>query len=127
MEREKRVLIVESDIKLAEKIYFVFRKKGLVANTTSRASEAIRSIQQEHISVLILDVDVKDMAWDEVVPIIKGLDPSLPIIITAAHNTPELEAHILRQKVFYYHLKSFGTEELILAVQNAIEKPKSYG
>ena len=93
-------------------------------NTTERASEAIRNIQQEPVSVLIMDVGLKDMAWEEAVPIIKGLDPFLPIIITSAHNTPELEANILNHEIFFYHVKSFGSEELILAVKNALEKPK---
>jgi DNA-binding NtrC family response regulator len=122
MEREKRILIVEPDQKLAKKCYFLFRKEGFVAITTDRAAEAIRKIQQEHISVLILDVGVKDMAWEEVVPIIKGISPDLPIIMTSNQNTPELEASILRHKAFYYHVKSFGTEELLLAVRNAIDK-----
>jgi len=125
MEKEKRILIVEPDPKVAEKNILTFRKEGFVLNMTDRASEAIRNIQEQHYSVLIMDVGVKDMAWDEAVPIIKGLDPSLPIILTANDNTPELEATILRQKPFYYHVKSFGTEELILAVHNAIEKSRS--
>jgi len=126
MEKGKLILIVEPDSKLAKKNCLFFRKEGFVVDTTERASEAIRKIQQEHISVLILDVGIKDMVWDEVVPIIKGLDPDLPIIITSNKNTPELEANILRHKTFYYHVKSFGTEELILAVQNAIEKPMTH-
>ena len=126
MEREQRILIVEPDQKLAQKSYLLFRKEGFVANTTERASEAIRNIQEEHISVLVLDVGVKDMAWEEAVPIIKGLAPDLPIIMTSSSNTPELEASILRHKIFYYHVKSFGTEELLLAVRNALDKPKTY-
>lgn len=126
MEREPRILIVEPDQKLAQKSHLLLRKEGFVANTTERASEAIRSIQEEHISVLVMDVGVKDMAWEEAVPIIKGLAPELPIIMTSNANTPELEASILRQKTFYYHVKSFGTEELLLAVRNALDKPKTY-
>jgi len=122
MER-KKILIVEPDKKLAKKIYLILRKDGLIANTAEQALESIRTIQKEHISVLVFDVDVKDMAWDVAVAIIKEIEPSLPIIITSTHNTPDLEARILRQKPFYYHVKSFGTEELLLAIQNAIEKP----
>lgn len=125
MEREPRILIVEPDQKLAQKSHLLFRKEGFVANTTERASEAIRSIQEEHVSVLVLDVGVKDMAWQEAVPIIKGLAPDLPIIMTSTANTPELEASILRHKTFYYHVKSFGTEELLLAVRNALDKSRT--
>ena len=122
--KEKRILIVEPDARQAERMYLLFRKERLAVNSVRRVSEAIRNIQQEHVSVLILDVGVTDMAWDDAVPIIKGLDQSLPIIITAANNSQELEAHVLRQKIFYYHVKSFGTEELILAIRNAIENPR---
>jgi len=122
MER-KKILIVEPDEKLAKKIYLILRKDGWIADTTEQALESIRTIQKEHISVLVFDVDVKDMAWDAAVAIIKELEPGLPIIITATHNTPDLEASVIRQKPFYYHVKSFGTKELLLAVQNALEKP----
>ena len=127
MESEKRILIVEPDQEIAKKLYQVFRKERYVVNVTERASEAIRNIQQEHVSVLILDVGVKDMAWNEVVLIIKGFAPTLPIIMTSDLNTPELEASILHHKVFYYHVKSFGTEDLILAVRNAIDKHLTHG
>ena len=62
------------------------------------------------------------MAWDEVVPIVKGFYPELPIIMTSAANTQELEKAILQHKVFYYHVKSFGNDELVLAVRNAVER-----
>ncbi len=122
MERDKRILLVEPDIKMAEKLSQILRKEKLIVTVNQRATEAIRSIQQEHFSALILDAGVKDMVWDEVVPIIKGLDATLPIIMTSAHNTPELEANILHQKVFYYHVKTLGTDNLMLAVRNAVEK-----
>ena len=127
MERDKRILLVEPDIKMAEKFSQILRKEKLIVNINQRATEAIRSLQQEHFSALILDAGVKDMAWDEVVPIIKGLDPTLPIIMTSDYNTQELEANILHQHVFYYHVKTFGTEDLILAVRNAVEKSMTIG
>lgn len=127
MEKEKRVLIVEPDQQMAEKLYQIFRKERFVVSLTERVSEAIRKIQEEHFSVLILDVGVKDMAWSEAIPIVKGLDAHLPIIMTSDHNTPELEASILKHRAFYYHVKSFGTEDLILAVRNAIDKHVTHG
>ena len=127
MEKEKRVLIVEPDQHMAEKLYQIFRKERFVVSLTERVSEGIRKIQEEHFSVLILDVGVKDMAWSEAIPIVKGLDAHLPIIMTSDHNTPELEASILKHRAFYYHVKSFGTEDLILAVRNAIDKHLTHG
>ena len=122
MEREKKILIVEPDLQVSKKLFQVFQKERFVVNVAERALDAIKKIQEEHFSVLVLDVDTTDMAWDEVIPIVRGLDSNLPIIMTSAHNTPDLEAKILRQKAFYYHVKSLGIDDLILAVHSAVEK-----
>jgi DNA-binding NtrC family response regulator len=126
MKTGNNILIVEPNPKIAKKLCQIFRKERLEVNIIERAAEAIRRIQQEHVSALILDVGVNDMVWDEVVAIVKGLDPSLPIIMTSDHNTPELESRILHQKTFYYHVKTLGNEDLILAVKNAVEKPLTH-
>ena len=58
----------------------------------------------------------------EAISIIKGLSHNLPIIITADENNPELEGRIRQRGIFYYHVKSFGPDELILAISNAMER-----
>ncbi len=35
---------------------------------------------------------------------------------------PELESRIRQQGIFYYHVKSFGPDELMLAISNAMER-----
>jgi DNA-binding NtrC family response regulator len=58
--------------------------------------------------------DVDDLA------IIKGLYRRLPIIITATENNPDLESRVRKKGIFYYHVKSFGMDELLLAINNAM-------
>ncbi len=48
----------------------------------------------------------------EAISIIKGLDRKLPIIITADENNPEQESRIRHKGIFYYHVNSFGLDEL---------------
>ncbi len=122
MTRGEKILIVDHDTKTAKKLYRLFDQQGFKAVVTERATAAIRILQQECVSVLVLDVGIVDMAWQEAIPIIRGLDNALPIIMTAGENTPELETSILHQHVFYYHVKSFGTDDLMLAVRSAVEK-----
>jgi len=115
-------LVLEPDPHTAKRLHAVLRKEKFNVQLVERGSEAIRCVQQEHISALILDTGIKDMMWDEVVPIVKGFNPGLPIIMTSVSNTPELESTILYHKIFYYHVKSFGNDELVLAVRNAVER-----
>ncbi len=115
-------MLVEPDPHTSKRLNAVLRKEKFKVNPVERGSEAIRCVQQEHVSVLILDTGIKDMNWEEVVPIVKGFNPGLSIIMTSVTNTPELESAILHHKVFYYHVKSFGNDELVLAVRNAVER-----
>jgi DNA-binding NtrC family response regulator len=122
MKTEKSILLVEPDQHTAKRLDAVLQKEKFKVYLAERGSETIRYVQQEHVSVLILDTGIKDMKWEEVVPIVKGFNPGMPIIMTSDANTPELESMILHHKVFYYHIKSFGNDELVLAVRNAVER-----
>jgi DNA-binding response OmpR family regulator len=115
-------LLVEPDQHTAKRLDAVLQKEKFKVYLVERGSETIRYVQQEHVSVLILDTGIKDMKWEEVVPIVKGFNSGIPIIMTSDANTPELESMILHHKVFYYHIKSFGNDELVLAVRNAVER-----
>ena len=122
MKTEKSILLVEPDQHTAKRLDAVLKKEKFKVHLAERGSETIRYVQQEHVSVLILDTGIKDMKWEEVVPIVKGFNPGMPIIMTSDANSPELESTILHHKVFYYHIKSFGNDELVLAVRNAVER-----
>jgi DNA-binding NtrC family response regulator len=122
MEKRGVILITDPDSVTGELFRSFLQKEGYNVMLTDRISECISNIQQRDVRVLVLDVEAPEMKWYESIPIIKGINPSLPIIITSSQNTPELEAKIRRQKVFYYHVKSFGVEELELAVRNAMER-----
>jgi len=56
------------------------------------------------------------------ISILKTIDPSVQVIMTAAENTAELEAEVRKQDIFYYHIKSFDREELIEAVRDVFKK-----
>ena len=122
MKKKGVILITDPDPKSKEWLFPFLQNEGYNAELTDRISECISTIQNKDIVVLVLDVEAPEMKWYEAIPIIKSINPSLPIIITSSQNTPELEAQIRRQKVFYYHVKSFGIEELELAVRNALER-----
>ena len=56
----------------------------------------------------------------EAVAILKRIDPGIRIIMTSKANSRELEARVREQDIFFYFIKSFGKDELRLAIQNAI-------
>jgi|WetSurMetagenome_2_1015567.scaffolds.fasta_scaffold517370_2 two-component system, NtrC family, phosphoglycerate transport system response regulator PgtA len=122
MEPDGTILIADPESEFLSHWAAVLSEEGYRVFTTDKGSQAIQIIQEEKVDLLVMEADFPEIKAYEAIPIIKGVDPHLPIIITASHNTPELEARIRRRPIFYYHVKSFGPEELRLAIRNAMER-----
>ena len=91
----------------------------------ARFAEAVRVVRDRKVLLCVLDADGCPLPITEAIAILRGLDPAIAIIVSAARNTAELEKEIRAQKVFYYHVKGFGPSDLALAVKSAIGRSPS--
>ena len=89
--------------------------------------DAIKKISEDVFVCLILDVDLPEMKGYEAVSLLKTIDPDIKIIMTAKKNTKRLEVKVREQDIFFYFIKSFGKEELSLAISNAFNKGGNNG
>lgn len=117
--QERRVLVIDPDSKVRRQFAHYLRRHDYYVETGKNLSEALKKISQGSFSCLIIDVDLPEMKGYEAVSIIKNLDPGLKIIMTSQKNNKRLEAKVREQDIFFYFIKSFGKEELKLAIQNA--------
>jgi DNA-binding NtrC family response regulator len=117
-----KIMIADGDKDSLEKTHNLFLKEGYRTEKAAGLNEVFNSLQREKIDVLILDVKMPEMKGYDAIPLIRGITPDLPIIMTTEENSPELEYQVRHQGVFYYHIKSFGYEDLKLAVQNAVKR-----
>ncbi len=120
MEKCGMLLIAERGCCLAQGLSPWLAEQGHNFKTVNNLKDVLMTIQNEKVSVLVMDVCLPEPMGFEAISIIKGLDRKLPIIITADANNPEQESRIRKEGIFYYHMNSFGMEELILAISNAM-------
>ena len=120
MERCGTLLIAEHGCELAQGLNSWLEEQGHRVKTVDNLKDILMTIQNEKVSVLVMDVCLSEPMGYEAISIIKGLDRKLPIIITADENNPEQESRIRQKGIFYYHVNSFGMDELILAISNAM-------
>ncbi|HDP97956.1 MAG TPA: response regulator [bacterium] len=83
---------------------------------------AIHRAQTERFDVVVLDAKLKGMSIERVIQIFKDIDPAMKIIIKTDVNSKELEAKIRKQAIYYYHLDSFGPEDLRMAIESAVRQ-----
>lgn len=83
--------------------------------------ETLLTLQGYRVDVLLLDAALLEGDCG-FISIIKGIEEDLPIIICADTNSPEFESRVRKQRIFFYHIKSFGAQDLKMAISNAINK-----
>ena len=114
------LLIAEHGGALSQTLDFWITGQGHRLKTVDNLKGVLMTLQSEKINVLVMDVRLPEDMGYEAISIIKGLDRKLPVIITADENNPEQESRIRQQGIFYYHVNSFGMDDLILAISNAM-------
>jgi DNA-binding NtrC family response regulator len=117
-EGKKRVLIIDPDPKERRDLAQYLHNETYDIETGKNLSEAIKKISGGCFSCLILDTDLPEMRGYEAVSVLKNLDPELKVIMTTKRNTKRLEVKVREQDIFFYFIKSFGKDELKLALKN---------
>ena len=116
------LMIAEPGSSLVTALHPWLAEKGYEVKVVDNLKDALMTLQSEKIHVLVMDVCMAQAMGYEAIPIIKGLCRHLPIIITTEENNPEQESTVRQKGIFYYHVTSFGMEELTLAISNAMAR-----
>ena len=114
------LLIGEPDCKLAEELDPWVAEKSYKVIAVDNIKDLFLALQDEKIHVLVLDLSLPEKMGHEAISIIKSMYRNLPIIVTTDENNPELESRVRQMGIFYYHVKSFGMDELMLAIASAM-------
>ncbi len=117
----KTILVAEPTKSLVTELGLFMTERGVNTVHSKTLQETLLTLQGQRIDALVLDAELlrEDLGF---ISIIKGIEENLPIIVCAETNTPEFESRIRQHRIFFYHIKSFGTQDLETAILNALGK-----
>ena len=116
---EKRILIIDPDSTDRTIMATYLKSENFNVETGIGLKDAVKKISEDHFCCVIMDVELPEMKGYEAVSLLKRIDSQIKIIMTARKNTKYLEAKVRQQDIFFYFIKSFGKDELKLAINNA--------
>jgi DNA-binding NtrC family response regulator len=119
MNAQKTLLIAEPAEALSGSLEAFAKDKGFAVLKTGNLKETLLTLQGQRVDVLVLHAVLlkEDCGF---ISVIKGMERDLPVIICADANTAEQESNIRKQGIFYYHIQSFGIDDLEMAISNAV-------
>ena len=121
MGNNKTILIAEPTEILSSELRTFLDDMGFSTIQVKTLKETMLTLQQQRVDVLVLDAALLEEDC-QFISVIKGIEEDLNIIICAESNTPEFESKVRKQRIFFYHIRSFGTQDLKMAISNAINK-----
>lgn len=118
-----KVLVIEDNPRLAERIKSLLQKHYLVEHASS-GDEAITLATSNQIDVILLDLGLPDMTGYEVCQKIRELGISAPVMVLTGVDTMQSKVDLLNVGADDYMTKPFEANELIARI-NALERRRT--
>ncbi|SRR5258705_6975459 len=121
MLRTRLISVVDDDDAFRESILGYIRSAGLAVQGFQCAEEFLASGELAQTDCLTLDVRMPGMGGLALQTELRSLRPQLPIIFITAHGDERTRARVLREGAIACLPKPFDGEELLSAINNALE------
>ncbi len=119
MQTPKRVLIVEDEFLVGEKLRGMLEDEGyIVAGDTASGQEAVTMAVRLQPDLVMMDINLPDI--DGLTAARRILDRRpIPIVALTAHENPDLVAEAGESGIGYYLVKPAGRREVARAIEIA--------
>lgn len=93
----------------------------------SNASEALERVWKERWDVVVLDISLPGKSGLDLLKEIKQECPKLPVLILSMHTEDQFAVRALRNGAAGYLTKETASQELLMAIQKALDGGKYIG
>ncbi|HID31749.1 MAG TPA: sigma-54-dependent Fis family transcriptional regulator, partial [bacterium (Candidatus Stahlbacteria)] len=118
------VLIIEDRLTFADLLKRKLNDLGIEAMISGTGEKGLKSLSQQHIPVVILDLKLPDRDGIEILKEIKGNDPSVEVIIISAYGTIERAVDAMRLGAHDFIPKPVDPEHVSLIVLRLLREKR---
>ena len=117
----KTIIVADSDEEVRKRLFLRLSTRGYEVKTTDSASDLIREVEKV-TGIIILDAELSGMKAYEMIPLLKRINPKMPIIVMSASGSVELAQKIRNEGIFFYAMKPIDPDEIETVVESAFRK-----
>lgn len=118
----KRILLVDDEILILKSLQADLEQAGYEIVVAANGEDALAQLAGKACNLVVTDLMMDGMSGVELLEKIREHDSELPVIIITGYGELETAIAALRLGAADYLLKPFHTEELLLRIQNCLEK-----
>jgi FixJ family two-component response regulator len=121
MKADSVVYVVDDDESVRESLVELLLSAGLPTEAFGSAEEFLARSAPERAACLILDVTMPGMSGPELQERLLREDTAIPIVFITAMSEERVRTRVLERGALAWLVKPFGDEELLGAVQVALD------
>src|SRR5215208_5799827 len=122
---ESIVYVVDDDLSVRQALSSLIRSVGMGAETFASAKEFLAHVRPDIPSCLVLDVLLPDSSGLDLPGELRAAGVQIPIIFITGHGTIPMSVRAMKAGAVEFLTKPFREEDLIAAIQQAIERDRT--
>lgn len=122
MSKRERILVIDDEEVVREVFQRLLKSQGYQAELCTSGEEGLKLIREKEYDAVILDVMMNGIGGLATLQEVRKMDPDLPILMLTAYASLENAIECMKQGAFDYITKPFKNDEVMLAIQKAIEQ-----
>jgi len=118
------IIVIDDERVICEGCRLAFSNCGYSVQSHLTAKAGLDAILSGRFDVVLLDMKLPDMDGMELLRIVRKEKPEVYIIIMTGYSTVQNAVEAMKLGAFDYLAKPFSDDELVLAVERAVEKKR---
>jgi DNA-binding NtrC family response regulator len=116
------VMLIDDEVQALDSFEIALRSAGLNHFIRCRDSrEVIALISRQEMEVMLLDLRMPHVTGEELLPVVNGDFPDVPVIVITGANDVETAVKCMKQGAFDYMVKPVEKSRLVAGVKRAVE------
>src|SRR6185503_11073432 len=116
-----RILVVDDEMGPRESLRMILKPRHALA-TADSGEAALRTLKSFHPDLIFMDIKMPQMDGIELLRRIKGIDPSIEVVMITAYASLETVKNALTHGAFEYLIKPFSRQDLEETVRRALAR-----
>jgi two-component system response regulator HydG len=119
-----KILVVDDDPQMRQSLANLLRREKYLVTEASGGEQAIDLLGREVFDLTITDLHMEPMSGMDLLRSIKQNHAHTEVIVVTAFGSIDTAVDAMKLKAFDYVTKPFQVDEILLRVQNALEKSR---
>lgn len=117
------IVVVDDEVDIRDLVAGILSDEGYAVRTAANSEEALSAIRARKPALLVLDIWMQGGGIDglELLDLVKGLDPDLPVVMISGHGNIETAVSAIKRGAYDFLEKPFKSDRLVLVVERALE------